>query len=186
MDRKRSSQTGGVAFLLLGLLVGLGIGWFVFPQVLYSEEAQPISFSHQAHVENVGMFCEDCHYYREDGSYAGFPSTESCAQCHFDVIGGETESEKAQDRFVTEYVETGKEVDWITYQYQPDNVYFSHIAHDGWECTECHPDVGEAAEAPVAYVNRLTGYTKNTMKMWKCERCHAENGVSNACFVCHK
>jgi hypothetical protein len=24
------------------------------------------------------------------------------------------------------------------------------------------------------------------MKMWQCERCHAESGASNACYVCHK
>jgi hypothetical protein len=186
MDRNTSSQSGGVVFFLLGLILALGFGWFVFPQMLYSEKTQPIPFNHKIHMEDVGMACDECHYFREDGSYNGFPSTESCAQCHDYVTEGDTPGEKAIDKFVVEYVETGKQVPWLNYQYQPDNVYFSHIAHESEDCTSCHPDVGNAEKTPVYYENILTGYSKHTMKMWKCERCHAENGVSNACFVCHK
>ncbi|WP_029898488.1 menaquinone reductase multiheme cytochrome c subunit QrcA [Desulfohalovibrio reitneri] len=186
MDRSRRSEQGGIAFLLLGLLLGLGFGWFVFPQLLFSEETQPVQFSHRVHMEDVGMACDECHYYREDGSFNGYPSNEECAMCHFAPTGGDREADKAIDHFVTEYYEKGVEVPWVTYQEQPDNVYFSHIAHDGWDCAECHPDIGNADDSPKAYRNRLTGYTKTTMKMWECERCHARSGVSNACYVCHK
>jgi hypothetical protein len=64
-----------------------------------------------------------------------------------------------------------------------DNVYFSHIAHkDKFECNACHPDVAKIAPH-MYYENRLSGYSKDTMKMWQCEECHAKNGASNACFV---
>ncbi len=186
MERKSGFDAGALAFMFLGLLFGLGFGWFVFPQLLYSEVTQPIPFNHKVHVEDAGMSCEDCHRFRDDGSYAGFPTTEDCAQCHAVATGGETPGEKAIDKFVTEYVDTGKEVVWQTYQYQPDNVYFTHSAHQHLECAQCHPDLGKSETTPVLYRNKITGYSKDTMKMWQCERCHAENGVSNACHVCHK
>jgi hypothetical protein len=182
MEKNTTRKGQGFVFLIVGFLGSLAVGWIVFPALLYSEQTQPVAFSHVTHTEMAGMLCEDCHYFRDDGSYAGYPTTQQCADCHFDVLGGT----EAEEKFVTEYVEPGKEVKWLTYQWQPDNVYFSHIAHEMWECTQCHPDVGTAEEPPVAQVNRLTGYTKDTMKMWRCERCHAENGISNACFVCHK
>ena len=128
------------------------------------------------------MECESCHSYREDGSYAGLPTTEACAECHEEAVSEDPE----EIRFVEEYVAEGKEVPWLIYQKQPDNVYFSHIAHDGLDCTECHIDVASMDTPPVFYENKLSGYSKDTMKMWQCERCHAENGASNACYVCHK
>lgn len=187
VQQNASKESGGfILFFLIGLMGALAVGWFLFPALLFSEKQQPIAFNHKAHVENAGMACEDCHSYRENGSFAGLPTTEQCAECHMDVTGGETPAEKEIDRFVTEYVQTGKQVEWLVTQYQPDNVYFSHIAHDGFACTECHPDVGNSEVAPSFYRNRITGYSKNTMKMWQCERCHAQLETSNGCQVCHK
>jgi hypothetical protein len=60
------------------------------------------------------------------------------------------------------------------------------MAHADLDCTDCHMDMSEVDTPPVYYENKLTGYSKQTMKMWQCERCHAENGASNACYVCHK
>ncbi|EMG38337.1 class III cytochrome C family protein [Desulfocurvibacter africanus PCS] len=187
MQQNASKESGGfILFFLIGLVGALAVGWLLFPALLYSEKQQPIAFNHKAHVENAGMACEDCHSYRENGSFAGLPTTEQCAECHMDVTGGETPGEKEIDRFVTEYVQAGKQVDWLVYQHQPDNVYFSHIAHDGFACAECHPDVGNAEVPPSLYRNRITGYSKTTMKMWQCERCHAQLETSNGCQVCHK
>ncbi len=183
MEEKRaSSRCGGVLPFLLGFLASVVVLWVVFPQLLFSEKEQPVQFSHKLHVEDQGMECDSCHVYRDDGSYAGMPSNEQCTDCHEEVMG----EDPAEEKFVTEYVQQEKEVPWLNYQYQPDNVYFSHMAHDGMDCTECHPDVANAEKAPLYYENRITGYSKQTMKMWQCERCHAESGVSNACYVCHK
>ena len=128
------------------------------------------------------MACEDCHAFREDGSYAGMPTNANCVGCHEDVQGEDPD----EARYVTEYVQQEKEVEWLGYQKQPDNVYFSHIAHKELDCTTCHPDVANMSTPPVYYENRLSGYSKDTMKMWQCEECHAKSGASNACFVCHK
>ncbi|MFP4167745.1 MAG: menaquinone reductase multiheme cytochrome c subunit QrcA [Desulfonatronovibrionaceae bacterium] len=181
--RKVAKQKSWIVLpFLVGFVGVLILGWWVFPKVLYSEKSQPISFSHKVHVEDEMMDCFECHDYREDGSYAGFPTTYDCAGCHMDVLG----DDPAEEKFVEEYVYPDKEVPWKVYQKQPDNVYFSHIAHEDFDCTECHPDVGQSDSPPKYRENRLTGYSEDTMKMWKCERCHAQNGVSNACYICHK
>lgn len=177
-----STESGGfVVFFIVGFLAALLIGWLVYPKVIYSQKSQPIAFNHKVHIDEVGMACEDCHGYRDDGTFIGFPTTESCGDCHAEATG---ESE-AIDILVTDYLEAGKEIQWYAYQYQPDNVFFSHVAHQGFECTSCHPDVGGTEVPPPYYENILTGYSSKTMKMWQCERCHAELGVSNGCYICH-
>lgn len=169
---------------ITGFVAALFVGWWGFPKLLYSQKIQPIVFSHPVHVEGAGMTCDQCHFFREDGSFNGFPSTKKCAECHEEALGDHPEEVK----FVEQYINGGnyKEVPWYAYQKQPDNVYFSHAAHADIECTRCHLNVAAMDELPAYQENKLTGYSRNTMKMWECERCHAEYGVSNACFVCHK
>ncbi|MDY0274323.1 MAG: menaquinone reductase multiheme cytochrome c subunit QrcA [Desulfomicrobium sp.] len=167
---------------LIGLVASIVLGWWGFPKVLYSQKTQPIRFDHIVHVEDQGMECEDCHAFRDDGSFTGLPTNANCVDCHEDVQGDDPD----EALFVAEYVEKEREVEWLVYQKQPDNAYFSHIAHKDIECINCHPDVANMSTPPVYFENRLTGYSKDTMKMWQCERCHAQRGTSNACFVCHK
>lgn len=176
-----TKNKGGVMPFVLGLIAALIFGWWIFPQIIFSHQEQPFNYSHEAHMKEVGE-CSYCHYFREDGSFSGIPSLDSCAMCHYEVLTG-TPDEKI---FVNEYVKKDKKVPWKVYQSQPDNVYFSHMAHKEYECTECHPDVGHSKTLPPYYRNKLTGYSKQTMTMDACERCHAENDASNACYVCHK
>jgi menaquinone reductase, multiheme cytochrome c subunit len=183
MEEKKVKKSLGIVPFSLGFIGALIVGWWVFPQVLYSEKAQPINFDHPLHVEDQGLECESCHTYREDGSYNGLPSLESCMECHMDVMDPDNPNDV---KFIEEYVNQEREIPWLVYQMQPDNVYFSHIVHQGFECTECHVDVSTMKQLPPYKQNRLSTYSKDTMKMWQCERCHAENGASNACFVCHK
>lgn len=177
-----SKKSRGIVPLIIGLIAALIVGWGYFPNALYSKENQPINFNHPLHVEGQGLDCESCHYYRDDGSFAGLPSTEQCAECHMDVMDPDNPNDV---KLIEEYVTPNKEIPWLVYQFQPDNVFFSHIAHDGMDCTECHPDVASMEQTPPHYRNILTTYSKGTMKMWQCERCHAESGASNACYVCH-
>lgn len=197
----RPHEAGYAAGFFVGLVAALVVGWWAFPTVLYSQKVQPVHFSHATHVEESGMACEDCHFYREDGTYNGLPTTEKCAECHADAL---TEDPR-EIAFVEDYVYQEKDVDWLVYQYQPDNVFFSHAAHKldncnmchGFEerehCSMCHLDVGGMDGTPVYNENRLTGYSKDTMKMQVCEHCHAHpdhtdgmTRANNACYTCHK
>ncbi|ROQ90251.1 class III cytochrome C family protein [Desulfosoma caldarium] len=181
--KKSASQRGvGMIAFLAGFIGALLVGWVVFPNVLYSTKTQPITFLHSSHQDSD---CQDCHFFREDGSYNGLPKLETCAECHEEPMGESPEEQK----LVEEYIQQEREIPWLVYAWQPDNVYFSHAAHtetQGIECVRCHRDVTKETKNPPFKENRLTGYSDKTMKMVECEKCHAERGVSNACHVCHK
>lgn len=199
-EQEKGQCSCSVLPFFFGIVVALVAGWWLFPKALFSEEHQPVHFSHVVHIEEAGMECDTCHYFNEDGTYHGMPTTEDCAQCHSGMMG----ESHAEAQFITEYVEKEKEVDWLVYQKQPDNVFFSHAVHNmencgmchDYEqpelCSECHPNVAEMDTPPQFKKNRLTGYSKDTMKMYTCEECHAieahrdNTNASNACFVCHK
>jgi len=207
---KAVSDGGGFAllFFIVGLVASLIVGWVIFPKLLYSQKRQPFDFNHQLHNELVDEGCESCHFFREDGSYAGVPKLAQCIDCH-ESIQGETEDEAT---FVNEYVTPGREVPWMVYSQQPDCVFFSHSAHvksGGMDCKTCHGDIGNSTVLKAYEENRITGYSRdiwgkniaglkhNTwdrMKMDDCSECHVKLGVAQksvqtgkgACFVCHK
>ena len=197
-----------ILFFIVGFLASLVIGWIVFPKLLYSQKKQPIDFSHVVHMEAVDDGCESCHFFRDDGSFAGVPKLEQCIDCHEDAQG-ESEDEAI---FVNEYVAKEKEVPWLIYSKQPDCVFFSHAAHvkmGKMKCSECHGHIGESEHLKPYEENRFTGvsrdiwgkniagFKKNTwdrMKMDDCSECHVKKNVKQAsvqtkkggCFVCHK
>lgn len=209
-DKREDRGRGGyiILFFILGFVICLVIGWWIFPKLLYSRKEQPISFNHKLHVAEVADSCNSCHYFREDGSFSGIPTLEDCKACHSEAIGESGE----ETVFMAEYVYKEREVSWYVYARQPDCVFFSHVAHikmGNLSCDTCHGDIGET-EAPRTYEeNRLTGYSrdiwgkniagikKNTydrMKMDDCAECHetmtgrrtSVQTRSDACFVCHK
>lgn len=222
MEERNSTQAcspclGAAAPFFVGFVAALVVGWWIFPKVLFTEMEQPIEFSHSLHMEVAADSCEYCHFTDTDDGmmFSGLPPVELCVDCHAEPLG-DTEAEL---KFV-EMIQNGEEPEWLVYQHQPDNAFFSHMAHslnncgmchmefeDSPQalCNTCHPDLMAAESSPPVVVNRLTGYTKDTMKMWQCEECHARpdhtdgylgdiNGdghidttdANNGCHVCHK
>ncbi len=208
----RSAREGGatgfvIIFFILGFVASMILGWIVFPKLLYSQKEQPFDFNHASHVDMVGG-CDSCHFFRDDGTYAGVPTLMQCIDCHEDVQGGSED----EITFVETYVRNWREVPWLVYSRQPDCVFFSHAAHvisGGMDCETCHGPIGSSTSLKPYQENRITGYSrdiwgwnisglkKNTwdrMKMDDCAECHIENGVQQnsaqtgkgACFVCHK
>lgn len=188
--KKEETGTSGpiLLFFIIGLAVSLILGWIVFPKLLYSQKKQPIDFNHVLHMAEVEEGCESCHYFREDGSFAGVPKLDTCIECHEEVQGEDPQEAK----FVEEYVEKGKEVPWLIYSKQPDCVFFSHAAHvkmAKMDCAVCHGQIEESESLKIYEENRITGYSrdiwgkniagfrKNTwdrMKMDDCAECHAK------------
>ncbi len=185
-----------------GLAGALLIGWFGLPAALYERIEQPLQFSHALHCgeDGVGMSCEDCHAFADDGRFVGIPGIENCAMCHEEVMG-ETESER---RLVEEYITPGREIPWLVYARQPDNAHFPHAPHvvlAELPCARCHGPHGETTELRPFERNRLSGYSRDVwgpsisglgtepwegMKMSDCCACHKKHQVVESCLDCHK
>ena len=171
-----------------GAAAAAGAGWGGLPAVLYHRQVQPVAFSHRAHTEKGGMKCEDCHEFREDGSFAGIPRLEKCAGCHAAAMG----TTAAEKQFIEGYVKPQREVPWASYSRQPENVYFSHAVHvkaARLECASCHGDHGQSETLPAYEEDRISGYSRNVwrgMKMDDCVACHRQHGTENSCLDCHK
>ena len=186
-------KNGGTLLFPAGLLLTLGLGWFGFPKALYRETPQPLQFSHRIHTgDKGGMKCEDCHALREDGSFTGIPTLEKCAGCHAAAIG----SSPQEKRLVDQFVSRNREIPWLVYARQPDNVYFSHAPHirrGKLKCEQCHGTQGSTDTLMPYEEDRISGYSRDVLeshrakKMATCEDCHGLCGkTEQGCLECHK
>jgi len=184
--KQQGSDKVGWILFVVGLVGGLVVGWVLFPQVLYSTQQQPLTFNHVVHVEGGAWPARTVTSSGRTGPTPG-SGVDNCAGCHqAPMVSGDT---KTEEKLIADYIEPGKAIPWVSYTWQPDNVFFSHAAHvkgAQMKCTECHRDVLKEAKTPPVKVNRLTGYRGETMKMFVCEDCHAAKNVPNGCDVCHK
>lgn len=178
----------GTIVFLAGVLVALGAGWVGFPYAIYKSRPQPVDFSHKVHADKAGAKCEDCHTFREDGTFAGIPALDKCSGCHAAAMGATAEEKSFIDRYVT----PNREPEWASYARQPENVFFSHIAHvkrGGLKCEQCHGSQGSTDSLKPYQEDRISGYSRDIwqgMKMSDCVDCHRKNGQSNSCLDCHK
>lgn len=188
MEEKKEKKGGWLSFGI-GLVASLAVGWFLFPNGIHSTKFQPVAFSHQKHGEGASLSCQDCHFFRTDGSFAGIPPLSKCMECHESPVSGSKE-EEAFLTLATELKKKREEIPWLIYSKQPDNVFFSHAAHiqgARLDCKECHRSVGGQTDRNPPYRYKwISGYAPEVMSMKTCESCHARKGTSNACFVCHK
>jgi hypothetical protein len=181
-----------------GAALALAAGWIAFPYAIYQGRPQPVDFSHKVHTEKAGAKCEDCHAFRDDGSYAGVPTLDKCAGCHSAPMGN-TPAEKA---FIDRYVTPNREPAWFSYARQPENVFFSHAAHvklARLKCGECHGAEGAADHLRAYQQDRISGYSRDVlpvagprhgsgsgMSMDDCVACHRRHGLEHSCLDCHQ
>ena len=183
----------GKILFLAGAVAALGVGWAGFPHVIYKSRPQPVDFSHKVHAEKAGNKCEDCHAFRDDGTFAGIPKLDKCAGCHAAAMGT-TAAEKA---FIEGYVTPQREPEWASYARQPENVYFSHITHvkrGDLKCETCHGGLGATDKLPRYQEDRISGYSRDIwgvagrpgMTMDDCVACHRRQNLEYSCLDCHK
>jgi menaquinone reductase, multiheme cytochrome c subunit len=172
------------------------IGWFIFPYALYEREAQPIQFNHKVHSETAGLTCDNCHALKDDGSFSGIPPLAKCEECHADVIG----TSPHEKLLVENYIKPKRQIPWLSYAKQPQNVFFSHASHiklANLPCSECHGAHGTSDSLPDYERDRITDYSRDIagrslfgvqhgMKMDDCANCHKKHNVDNTCLKCHK
>ena len=128
--------------ILIGLIVTvnvviLGVWYFFSPKytdVGYAPE-QPVPYSHQLHVDQLGLDCQYCHTNVTVSKQANIPPTQTCMNCHNAVL---PESEKLEP--IRESWAIGKAVEWVKVHNLPDYAYFNHAAHVnvGVGCESCH------------------------------------------------
>lgn len=178
----------GKLFFAAGVLAALSAGWIGFPRVIYTSRPQPVNFSHKVHTGTAGAKCEDCHAFRDDGSFAGIPTLDKCAACHAAPMG----TSAAEKNFIDQYVTPQRQPQWASYARQPENVYFSHITHvktARLACEQCHGAQGSTDALPPFRQDRISGYSQEVMtrmKMNDCVACHRQHDLEHSCLDCHK
>lgn len=101
---------------------------------------QPVPFSHQHHVGQLGLDCRYCHLGVETSSYAGIPDTKTCMTCHSQIW-----TNAPMLAPVRQSLAEGRPLHWHRVNRLPDYVYFDHSIHvaKGIGCSSCHGDVAQ-------------------------------------------
>jgi hypothetical protein len=122
---------------------------------------QPIPFSHEHHVQGLGLQCQYCHTTVEVSSYAGIPPTRTCMNCHSQIWTNAQLLQPVRDSWVT-----GQSIPWTRVHDLPDFVFFNHAIHvnKGIGCATCH---GRVDEMPLMYA-------QNSLQMEWCLNCHRD------------
>ncbi len=154
-----------LAALLIGLAV-LGwatyvVGWSPYVTQAHVARVQPVPFSHQHHVGQLGIDCRYCHTSVETSSFAGLPPTKTCMNCHQEIWFGSPILEPVRDSF-----RRGQPIAWQRIHNLPQFAYFHHAIHvnKGVGCVECH---GRVDQMPFTY-------QASSLLMGWCLDCHRQ------------
>jgi hypothetical protein len=157
----RTSLVGGV--LLGGIIVWAMLAFARSPYMTNQDVTieQPVPFSHQHHVADIGIDCRYCHQTVETSARAGVPSTQVCMNCHRQLWNQTEILAPVRNSF-----RNGKPLQWNRVHDLPDYVYFNHSIHihKGIGCYSCHGDVSEMA---------LTRRAQPLTMQW-CLECHRD------------
>ncbi len=158
----------------VGTLVVAGVWYYFSPEytrVGYMP-TQPVPFSHEIHVNQLGMDCRYCHSHVEVAGHSNVPTTQTCMNCHLHLSVAKAASPTdpagpghPKLEAVWKSWETGEPIEWVRIHQSPDYVYFNHAVHvnRGVSCKSCH-----------GYVNRME-------VVW-----HDEPHSMGWCLDCHR
>jgi len=164
----RSANALAKASIFVALFLA-GAGGFALWQVANSGYVtrqgiileQPVPFSHDHHVAQIGIDCRYCHTSVETEASAGIPPTQTCMNCHNQLW---TNAELLEP--IRASYKDNVPIEWNRVNDLPDFVYFNHSIHvaKGVACTTCH---GPVDKMPLMYQGQPL-----TMK-W-CLDCHRD------------
>lgn len=122
---------------------------------------QPVPFSHQHHVRDVGIDCRYCHASVEVSAFAGMPSLRTCMICHSQLFTDAPVLAPLMRAY-----DKGATLEWNRVHDLPDFAYFDHSIHvaKGVGCTSCH---GPVDRMP------LTRRVASLYMQW-CLECHRQ------------
>lgn len=147
--------------LLLATSAVAGIWYYFTPKYtrVGYDPLQPVAFSHNIHVEQLGLDCRYCHNGVEKSWYSNVPTATTCMNCHLQVL-----KEDPKLALVRDSVATGRPIPWVQIHKAPDFVYFNHAVHvnRGVSCVNCHGQVNQMDEV----------YHAKPLSMSFCLDCH--------------
>ena len=122
---------------------------------------QPVPFSHEQHVNGLGIDCRFCHSSVDKSAFAGLPPTKVCMNCHQQIWTASDMLKPIRDSYAS-----GKSIEWERVHRVGDFVYFNHSAHVNKNvgCTTCH---GQVNKMPLMW-------QKGSLLMEWCLECHRE------------
>lgn len=135
------------------------VGWSPYVTQAHIARVQPVPFSHEHHVSQLGIDCRYCHTSVEESAFAGLPPTKTCMNCHQEIWFGSAVLEQVRESY-----RTGQSIPWQRIHNLPEFVYFDHHIHinKGVGCVECH---GRVDRMPFTYQD------KSLLMGW-CLDCH--------------
>jgi hypothetical protein len=139
------------SIVVVGVLAaGAGYGlWLVAHSGYVTRQGeiveQPVPFSHDHHVGQIGIDCRYCHTAVESSPSAGIPPTQTCMNCHNQLWTNAALLEPVRSSF-----STGEPIRWNRVHDLPGFVYFDHSIHvaKGVACASCH---GRVDKMPLMY-----------------------------------
>jgi hypothetical protein len=155
------------------VLVSLGLGaggaiaflWLYVRTPYFTAQnepiTQPIEFDHRHHVADDGIDCRYCHTTVDKAPSAGYPSSETCMNCHAQLWNQSGLLEPVRRSYFTD-----TSLEWKRVHDLPDHVYFNHSIHvnKGVGCVTCHGRVDEMPEI----------MRKSPLTMGWCIECHRD------------
>jgi len=155
----RASIAGVVIGISLLALAGAGVDRSPYMTNQGVVRDQPVPFSHEHHVDGLGIDCRYCHTSVTESSFAGLPATKVCMTCHSRIW---TDAPILAP--VRESWDKGVSLQWTRVHNLPDFVYFQHDIHvnKGIGCVTCH---GPVNRMPLMF-------QQNTLQMKWCLDCH--------------
>lgn len=157
-------------YLLAGVALGGALVTFVvwyyfspeYTDVGY-RPVQPVAYSHELHVGELGLDCRYCHAGVEVSAVASVPPTQVCMNCHH-LVGRDLASLEPVRRSAA----SGEPIRWVRVHDLPGFTYFDHSLHlrAGVGCSSCHGDV-----AAMEVVTQAA-----SLSMAWCLDCHRDPG----------
>jgi hypothetical protein len=148
------------------LLAVLGWAASLFVRSTYATNAgvaydQPVPFSHQHHVNELGIDCRYCHTSVEDSAFAGIPPTKTCMNCHSQIWQGSSMLAPVRESYRNE-----RSIAWTRVHRLGEFCYFNHSIHvqKGVGCVTCH---GRVDQMPLVWQEK-------TLLMEWCLDCHRQ------------
>lgn len=134
-----------VGCLLTATLVVAGVWYYFTPKYtrVGYQPIQPVAFSHNIHVDQIGLDCRYCHNGVERSWYSNIPDSSLCMNCHNQIL-----KDDPRLALVRESALSGRPIPWIQIHKLPDYVRFNHAVHinRGISCVHCHGRVDQMDE----------------------------------------